>query len=196
VESGVEPGKLHLRQQIRTSEPPISSTGIGPDAGLLAPRRPPIFGGNPGRRAMKTTFRDPSGAFEVQLPVGWEVEADEEGGLLLGEHHGCGLLHLIQFDREPGEEADPAEELYAFLEDQEIELEEDEVEDVGLGGGGSLAVCEYLSEEGEEIVYWLVGVATAPGQLLFASYSCPHGEEEQEKGRVREILASLSFVGP
>jgi hypothetical protein len=145
---------------------------------------------------MKTTYRDEDAAFSIDLPSGWMVERDEEGGVLVGLEEGCGLLHLIEFDREVGEETDPAEELYAFLEDQEIELEEDEVEDSELSGGGSLALCEYLAldgEEAEETVFWLVAVATAPGRLLFASYSCPLGDEDDEKEQVRQILSSLTF---
>ena len=108
------------------------------------------------------------------------------------------MLHLMLFRRDPLEELDPAEELYAFLENEEIELEEDEVEDVDLGGTGSLAVCEYLEEEEEEEgedgeVYWLIGVATAPGRLLFASYSCSAEERERERDAIRGILSSIRF---
>lgn len=145
---------------------------------------------------MTTHYRDEEGAFGIELPEGWAIEPDEEGGLLVGHDEGSGLLHLIRFDREPGEESDPAEELYSFLEDQEIELEEDEVEDIELKGWGSLALCEYLVEEAEETTFWLMAVATAPGQLLFASYSCPLGEETQEKEVVRGILGSLDFEEP
>jgi hypothetical protein len=141
-------------------------------------------------------FRDTNGTFELTLPAGWQTEPDGEGGLLLYREDGCGLLHLMPFERDPFEDLDPAEELYAFLADQEIELEEDEVDDVTLPIG-SLAICEYIADdEDEEITYWLVGVATAPGQLLFASYSCAAGEEDAESGAVREILSSLSFDTP
>jgi len=136
----------------------------------------------------------PDGAFEVALPSGWSAESDEEeGGLLISAEGGDGLLHLMPFERGKGEVVDPAEELYAFLEDQEIELEEDEVEDIELHGEAAAAICEYISEDGEEETYWLVGVATGPGQLLFASYSCPLGLEERERETVRAILKSIRF---
>jgi hypothetical protein len=140
-------------------------------------------------------FSDGESVFSVRLPPGWEAERDEEGGVLIVAEEGAGLLHLIPFARETTEELDPAEELYAFLEEQEIELEEDEVEDIPLGEDASLALCEYLAEEGDEEVYWLVGVATAPGQLLFASYSCAAGEEEGERETVRGILGSIVLGG-
>jgi hypothetical protein len=142
----------------------------------------------------RVEYRERDGSFDLLLPTGWEAERDESGGVLLASDGGCGLLHVIPFEREAGEEADPGEELYAFLEDQQIELEEDEVEDFDLAAGGALALCEYLAEEDDQLIYWMVGVATAPGQLLFASYSCPAGEEERESGLVRDILSTVTFV--
>jgi hypothetical protein len=134
--------------------------------------------------------------FEVAVPRGWEAEADEEGGVDVAAPEGAGLLHLIAFPQEPGEFLDPAEELYVFLEDQGVELEEDEVEDVELGEGQDLALCEYVSEDeaegaGERETYWMIGVATAPGNLVFCSYSCPAEQAEEERETVRAILASL-----
>jgi hypothetical protein len=140
-------------------------------------------------------YQEPDGSFELELPEGWVAERDEEGGLLLTRLEGPGLLHLIPFQRAPEEDVDPADELYAFLEEQEIELEDDEVEDVDLPGGGALALCEYVAEDEDEAVWWIVGVATAPGQLLFASYSCALGEEEPEREQVRRVLAGLR-LGP
>jgi hypothetical protein len=136
---------------------------------------------------------DADGAFSVTLPDGWDEEPDEEGGLLLAREEGAGLLHLVSFSRESLEFVDPAEELYAFLAEHEIHLEEDEVEDIELRSGGVLAYCEYATEEDGESVYWLVAVAAAPGQLVFASYSCPLGEEDEEREVVREILTTLQL---
>jgi hypothetical protein len=147
------------------------------------------------------------GGAELELPDGWVAEVDEEGGVNLMAEDGPGLLHLVTFPQEPGEMADPAEELYAFLEDQGVELEEDEVEDVELGGEAHLALCEYISERDEEgepeegdddepATFWLVGVATSPGNLLFGSYSCAAGEEDQERETVRTILASVRLGEP
>jgi hypothetical protein len=145
-----------------------------------------------------------SGGAEVELPEGWEWENDEEGGVNLTSEEGAGLLHLVIFEQDAGDLADPAEELYAFLEDQGIELEEDEVEDVELEGDAHLALCEYITEqdepqegdeEDEPSTFWLVGVATAPGNLLFGSYSCPAGEQEPEREVVRSILASMRLRG-
>jgi hypothetical protein len=140
------------------------------------------------------------GGAELELPDGWVAEVDEEGGMNLMAEDGPGLLHVVTFPQEPGEMADPAEELYAFLEDQGVELEEDEVEDVELGGEAHLALCEYISEQDEPgegddddepATFWLVGVATSPGNLLFGSYSCAAGDEELERETVRAILASV-----
>jgi hypothetical protein len=141
-------------------------------------------------------YTDADGTFEVSIPAGWEAEHDtEEGGLVVGAPDGVGLLHLVAFPQPPGEMPDPAEELYAFLEGQGIELEEDEVEDLELEGGAELSLCEYLSEDEDEVegevTYWLVAVATAPGVLVFGSYSCPAGEEEAEREAIRKALASL-----
>jgi hypothetical protein len=101
----------------------------------------------------------------------------------------------MPFDRAPDEEPDPAEELYAFLAEQDIEIEEDEVEDVDLNGTGSLAMSEYLAEEPDEVVYWLVGVATGPGRLIFASYSCTSSERDLERQTVTELLSGVRFTG-
>jgi hypothetical protein len=134
-------------------------------------------------------------AFSLSLPEGWVAEPDEEEGVSVYAPDGVGLLHLVAFPASDDDLQDPAEELYAFLEEQGIEIEEDEVEDVELPAGGELALCEYLSEEEEEdeTTYWLVGVAMSPATLLFVSYSCPSGEEEQERASVREILTSLKL---
>ena len=138
---------------------------------------------------------------ELELPAGWEMESDPEGGVNLSASEGVGLLHLARFDPPAGEPPDPAEELYAFLEEQGIELQEDEVEDVDLPGGALLALCEYITEQerdevddDEPATYWLTGVATAPGILVFGSYSCPAGEEERERETVRHILSSLRLA--
>jgi len=134
-------------------------------------------------------------AFSLSLPEGWVAEPDEEEGVSVYAPEGVGLLHLVAFPASEDHEPDPAEELYAFLEEQGIEIEEDEVEDVDLPGGAEMALCEYLSEEEEEdeTTYWLVGVAMSPATLVFVSYSCPSGEEEKERGNIREILQSLAL---
>ncbi len=133
------------------------------------------------------------GSFRTEVPEGWEEETDPDGGLLLAREEGVGLLHLLPFERGPEEALDPAEELYAFLDAQDIQLEEDEVEDIELPEGGALALCEYLAEDGEELTYCLVAVATAAGRLLFASYTCPAGEEEKEAEEVRAILGRVTL---
>jgi hypothetical protein len=139
----------------------------------------------------KTRYTDEEGGLEVRLPDGWEATRDEDRGLLVGASEGHGLLHLIPFARDQEEPLDPAEELYAFLEDHEIELQEDEIEDLALPGGAEMAVCEYLAEEAEEEVYWMVAVATGPGLLVFASYACPAARAEEERDGVRAVLTSL-----
>lgn len=144
----------------------------------------------------KVPYRDEEAGFSLVLPAGWIVEEDGEGGILLFRENGSGLLHMIPFERAPEEEADPAEELYAFLAEQEIELEEDEVEDLELPGIGSASVCTYIEEDDEESVFWLIGVATAPGRLVFSSYSCTAGEEGEEVDAVLEILGTLTFSDP
>lgn len=143
------------------------------------------------------------GRFEVRLPPGWTYEEDEEGGTLVAADAGPGLLHLVSFEQDADVPLDPAEELYVFLEDQGVELEEDEVEDIDLPGG-ELAYTEYLTEEDEEeaeapggedeepATYWLVGVATWPGTLVFCSYSCPAGSQDVEREAVMAILRSLT----
>ena len=138
------------------------------------------------------------GAFDLAIPAGWSAETDEEGGLLVGAPGAAGLLHLSAFEQEAGEMPDPAEELYSFLAEQGIELEEDDVDDFDLEGGAALAVCEYLAEaeeeEDERATYWLVGVATNLGNLVFANYSCPAGKQDQERETVRDILSTLRLI--
>ena len=138
--------------------------------------------------------------FEVRVPAQWEVEPDpEEGGIDISRPDGAGVLHLYGFPHSVAENTDPGEELYSFLEDQGIELEEDEVEDFELVGDAELALCEYVSEdedteeagEDPEVTFWLVGVAALPEVLVFAHYTCPLGEEEEERDTVREILRSI-----
>lgn len=141
--------------------------------------------------------------FEFEIPEGWQAEPDEEEGLQAGRVDGAGLLHLIGFEQDTAEALDPAEELYIFLEDQGIQLEEDEIEDLELESGAELSLCEYLSEDDEEegegdaeTTYWLVAVATVPGNLVFASYTCPAGREDEERETVREILTTLRLASP
>ena len=142
-------------------------------------------------------------AFDFEIPEGWEAEVDEEGGIAVTGPAGLGLLHLIAFEQPGDEPLDPAEELYIFLEAQGIELEEDEIEDLELPGGAELSLCEYLAEdedeEGEEEgepTYWMVAVATAPGNLVFGSYTCPAGDADAERETVRTILTSLRLASP
>jgi hypothetical protein len=142
-------------------------------------------------------FRDPEGRFDLKLPPGWEAALDEDGdGAEVWNENGAGTLHLVSFAAEEDDFPDPAEELYSFLEDRGVELEEDEVEDVPLEGGAEMALCEFLSEDEEEdeSLFWMVGVATAPGALVFATYFCPAGEEEKEREAVRAALASVRVL--
>ncbi|HEX5725043.1 MAG TPA: hypothetical protein VFX98_06230 [Longimicrobiaceae bacterium] len=137
-------------------------------------------------------FTDPEGRFDFVLPPGWAAEPDaEQGGVEVWDDDGPGSLHLLGFATD--EFADPGEELYAFLEDRGVELEEDEVEDLELADGGEMSLTEYASEDEEEgeSLFWMVGVATAPGTLVFASYFCPAGQEEREREKVRGLLVSL-----
>jgi len=141
--------------------------------------------------------RDPEGRFTVTVPAGWSAAPDDDqDGLELWKEDGAGTLHLISF-APGGEVLDPGEELYAFLEERGVELEEDEVDDVPLPGDAELALCEYVSEDEDagESLYWTVGVATAPGVLVFATYFCTAGQEAAEREAVREALASLRIDG-
>jgi hypothetical protein len=135
--------------------------------------------------------------FELRVAPGWEAERDlDEGGVDVWHPDGPGDLHLVGFASPADTLADPAEELYAFLNEQEIELEEDEVEDFDLEGHGELAVCEYLTEDEEgEGAYWLLGVAALPGTLVFAHYTCAPGEQEQERTAILEMLRSIRPTG-
>jgi len=142
--------------------------------------------------------RDPEGRFDLVAPPGWSAAPDEEGeGLEVWKEDGVGTLHIVSFARDPHDFADPAEELWAFLEDRGVELEEDEVEDVPLAGGAEMAVCEFLSEDEDagDALFWMVGVATAPGALVFATYFCTEGDEDAEREAVRQALATLRLSG-
>lgn len=139
-------------------------------------------------------YADPEGGFDFLLPAGWTARPDTEAGGVEVEHpDGAGSLHLIAFPQPEGDFPDPAEELYSFLAEQGVEIEEEEVEDVELAGGGEMALTEYATDdEAEEgATFWMVGVATAPGTLLFATYTCEVGEEDEERGTVRALLGSL-----
>jgi hypothetical protein len=144
--------------------------------------------------------RDPDGRFTIVLPAGWSAEPDEDqGGLEVWREDGIGTLHLISFE---GDEdfADPAEELYAFLEEDGVEIEEDDVEDLEIAEG-ELSICEYQSEDDDEdgegeVTFWMQGVATAPGVLVFATYICPAGEQQAERDIVRQALGSLRLISP
>lgn len=145
----------------------------------------------------KQVYRDPEGAFELRVPSGWTAEPDEdEGGVILSAARGVGLLHVLAFERDPEEICDPAEELYSFLEDVGIELEEDEVEDLDATPTGETVMCAYISEdeeeeEGPEATYWLHAVACMEGRLIFATYTCPADLHENEAADVKSILRSL-----
>jgi hypothetical protein len=140
--------------------------------------------------------RDPEGRFSLVPPPGWSAAPDEDqGGLEVWSEDGVGTLHLIGFDS--GDDfADPAEELYAFLDDRGVELEDDDVDDLPLDGGGELALAEYEAEDEDEgdALFWLTGVASAPGVLLFATYLCPAGAQEAEVELVRQALGTLRLT--
>ena len=140
---------------------------------------------------------DPDGLFDLVVPPGWSAAPDEEdGGLEVWDEQGAGTLHLIAFAQGSEEFPDPAEELYAFLDERSVELEEDEVEDVPLEDGSELALCEFASEDEEdgEALFWMVGVATTPGTICFATYFCAAGEEEKERGSVKLALTTLRLL--
>ena len=145
------------------------------------------------------TFRDPEGAFSLNLPASWTAEADPEaGGTVFYDPDGVGVLHLLSFPGDPDEFPDPAEELFAFLDEQGVELQEEEIEDLQLASDAEMAYTEYVAEadegEDDEPTFHLVGVATAPGTLVFATYTCPAGEEEQERNAIMAALQSLRLA--
>lgn len=147
---------------------------------------------------MTETMRaaDPDGRFTLRPPPGWSAAPDEDdGGMEVWREDGAGTLHLISFDAEGF--GDPAEELYAFLEDRGVELEEDDVDDVALEGGGEMALAEYEAEDEDagETVFWMVAVAAAPGVVVFATYLAPAGEEAADLEPVRAALATLRLTG-
>jgi hypothetical protein len=165
---------------------------------LLSPARDGILPPHP--TAAHTTMNapvrheDPEHRFDLIIPTGWSAAPDEDdGGLEVWNEAGSGTLHVIAFGQGPEEFPDPAEELYAFLEERGVELQEDEVEDLVLPGDAELALCEYTSEDEEdgEELYWMVGVATAPGVLAFATYFCPAADADRERAVVRAALESL-----
>jgi len=136
--------------------------------------------------------------YSLTLPEGWEAAPDPDGdGEELFHPQGAGIVHLVPLAAASGEE-DPAEELYAFLAEQDVELEEDEVEDLELTGGGALSYCEFGTEEeleegGAEQVRWLVGIALGPRGLLLITYSAPEGEDAEVEA-VRGMLATLTLT--
>lgn len=152
---------------------------------------------------MSDRAKDPEGRFTVRVPAGWQAAPDDDGdGLEVWREEGVGTLHLISFAADdPDDFPDPAEELYAFLEQRGVELEEDEVEDVALAGDAEMALCEFLAEDEDEedpdagALFWCVAVAAAPGMLVFATYFCRAGEEEGERELVRQALASVELGG-
>lgn len=139
-------------------------------------------------------------AFDFELPDGWTADPDEEGGVNAGRPDGPGLLHLIAFEQPGDQDLDPAEELYIFLEDQGIELEEDEIDDFELADGSELSVCEYVAEDDEsdppEAIFCIVGVATTRGSLVFSNYTCPADQIESERDAVRTLLMTLRLHPP
>jgi hypothetical protein len=144
-------------------------------------------------------FKDPEGLFQLDLPLGWSAAPDpEEGGWELSGEDGPGVLHLMAFEQSEALGEDPGEELYAFLAEEGIEIEEEDVEDLELPGGWGMALCEFVSEpedeEDEESLFFTVGVGTAPGILLFATYTCGEGEEEQERAELRSLLGSIQLL--
>jgi hypothetical protein len=42
----------------------------------------------------------------------------------------------------------------------------------------------------------MVGVATTPGAICFATYFCPAGDEEKERDTVRLALTTLRLLDP
>ncbi|MBA2571868.1 MAG: hypothetical protein H0V06_02395 [Gemmatimonadetes bacterium] len=142
------------------------------------------------------TFRDPEGRFSLHLPSGWLAKPDPEaGGVEVYHPDGAGTLHLLGFAGNPDDFLDPAEELYAFLDEQGVELQDEEVEDLELSDDAELAYTEYVAEtddeEDDEPTFHIMAVATSPGTLVFASYTCPAGEEDRERGTVLSTLGSL-----
>jgi hypothetical protein len=146
------------------------------------------------------TFRDPEGRFSLRLPSSWLAEPDSEAdGIEVYHPDGVGTLHLLALPGNPDDFLDPAEELYAFLDEQGVELQDEEVEDLDLADDAEMAYTEYVAEaddaEDDDPTFHLMAVATAPGTLVFASYSCLAGQEDGERQTVIDMLASLRLAG-
>ena len=119
--------------------------------------------------------------WQVDLPVGWEVE-EEEGAVSLYHPDSSGTLTLSATKEQEDISDEYMEELLAEHLDADAELFDVEFESF------SGVTCCYDDEE----EYWCEWYLCSGPVLLFITYNCPLADEGAEEDVVESILESLA----
>lgn len=120
--------------------------------------------------------------WQVDLPVGWEVE-EEEGVVSLFHPDSSGALVLSATNEEEDISDDYLEELLSEHIDAGADIEDVEYSDF------SGVTCCY--DDAEE--YWCEWYLRAGPILLFITYNCPIEDEGNEDDLIESILESLAL---
>lgn len=119
--------------------------------------------------------------WSIELPSGWQVDEDSD---VIGFFHpnGCGIFEVSTFFADDGDISE--EEIREFAE---VETP-DSVNLKYLSG-----VYKRESEEGDSIDQWWL---SSGNQLLYATYTCPVGQDNAEAEEREQLIQSLrSLIG-
>jgi hypothetical protein len=141
-----------------------------------------------------STF-EKKGWYRLDVPEGWEVDADETP-VAIYRPDGAGALQVTADAPRPlppGGKIDVFLMLRAFLRQTGVDF--DEVLATRTAGGGlERAAYEYTADSPEDgPVLWRSWMVTNHDVVVFLTYACREEDQEAERAQVDAIVASLTL---
>ena len=141
------------------------------------------------------TVYEKKGWYRLELPEGWEVDADENP-VAIYHPDGAGALQVTAETPRPlppGGRIDVFLMLRAFLKQTGVDFDET-LARRSSEGGLDRATYEYEAESPEDgRIVWRSWMVTNHDIVVFLTYACREEEQEEERGLIDGIVASLEL---
>jgi hypothetical protein len=141
------------------------------------------------------TVFEKKGWYRLELPDGWEADADETP-VAIYHPEGAGALQVTAETPRPlppGGKIDVFLMLRAFLKQTGVEFDET-LASRSFEGGLDRAFYEYASDSPEDgRVLWRSWMVTNHDIVVFLTYACREEDQDRERAPIDAIVASLKL---